>query len=1272
MNINFILTFGNMRSKWEIWIDTGGTFTDCIAQTPEGTIKRAKVLSNSCLRGQIIAAGENRGAYFFSKNWPNCGNIFSNYTIRLPQHPELGPRRVLSADMTSQTLQLDHPFPVQLPVDFEITAHEEAPILAIRLITDTALDQALPPIDLRLGFTKGTNALLERKGAPTALLITQGFGDLLAIGTQQRPDLFQLHIPPPQLLYQEVFEVKERLAADGQVLEAITNEEINRLVDEVKILGFSTIAIALLHSYRNPVHELALGEAFAAAGIRFISLSHALSPSIKLLTRAQTAVVNAYLAPILNDYLDGIQKILLHDNTQASLHIMTSAGGLVKQQHFFPKDSLLSGPAGGIVGATQIAKRLGFGQVLTLDMGGTSTDTARFEGRFDYRFATKINNIELQSPALAIETVAAGGGSICFFADKKLCVGPESAGAFPGPACYGAGGPLTITDVNLLLGKMHPAAMGIPIRLEAAKRALINLQQTILRSTGETYDLLEILQGLETIADEKMADAIRRISVARGFNPAEYPLLSFGGAGGLHACRIAQLLDIDTIILPFDAGLLSAYGMGKASIERMAGQQVLQLWSEAAPALDGWIEALAKKVNASLLSEGFSPAQIEIREVLLFLRFQGQDSALEIPYQSGERVLTDFRADYEKLFGYFPEGRTIELESIRVVGASIGEKIDPIPRRHAQSFPQPHQVEQTPLAAENMQIFDWEKMKPGQAIIGPAVLLQANSTAFIALDWELTIQDNQDALIRKLHLTEHTSATQTHREAVDLELFSNRFTSIAEEMGVQLQRTAFSVNVKERLDFSCALLDPGGRLLVNAPHIPVHLGSLGICARLILEKIRVDPGDVVLTNHPKYGGSHLPDVTLLSGVFTADGELIGYVINRAHHAEIGGKSPGSMPPDATSLEEEGVAFVPTYLVKDGIPQWQKIENQLQYARYPTRALAENLADLHAALASLRTGEQALLNLTQQHGLNKVQAYMQQLQQSAKEALNPILKSLAGKKLSASECLDDGHRIKVAIQVEEKKMIIDFSKTSGPHPNNLNANISIVYSVVIYVLRLLCGKSIPLNDGLMEQVTIILPDESFLHPHFTDDARDCPAVVGGNTEVSQRLTDTLLKAFALVACSQGTMNNFLFGDQSFGYYETIGGGTGAGPGFVGRSAVHQHMTNTKITDPEDLEFRYPVRLHRFAIRSNSGGEGMWNGGDGIIREVEFLRPVQVTILSQHRVEKPYGMEGGSPGKVGKQYLKLQNGQLVPLSGVDSRNLVAGDIIVIETPGGGGWG
>ncbi len=1260
-----------MRAKWDIWIDTGGTFTDCIAQTPEGIIKRAKVLSNSCLRGQLESSGQDRGVYFFSKNWPQSGNIFSTYTIRLPRFPELGPRRVLEMDMSNHQLQLDHPFPVKLPVDFEITAQEEAPILAIRLITNTALDQTLPPIDLRLGFTKGTNALLERKGAPTALLITQGFGDLLAIGTQQRPDLFQLDIPPPQLLYQEVFEVNERLAADGQVLETLSTEEIDRLVGEIQFSGFTTVAVALLHSYRNPIHELLLGKALEDAGIRFISLSHQLSPNIKLLTRAQTAVVNAYLAPILHDYLEGIRRLLLQDNPLASMRIMTSAGGLVASQSFFPKDSLLSGPAGGIVGATQIAQRMGFTQVLTLDMGGTSTDTARFEGRFDYRFSTKINDIELQSPALAIETVAAGGGSICFFADKKLCVGPESAGAFPGPACYGAGGPLTITDVNLLLGKLHPSAMGIPIRLDAAKQALTTLRQNIYRHTQENYDALEILQGLETIADEKMADAIRKISVTRGFNPADYPLLAFGGAGGLHACRIARLLDIDTIILPFDAGLLSAYGMGKARIERMTGVQILQSWDTVAPQLQQWIAEASQTVLNSLITEGFDSIQIEVREILLFLRFKGQDSALEIPYQDLEEILPNFRSKYELLFGYCPADRDIELESIRVVASTIAEPIEPTEKIGAQSFPAPHQLVEAPLSDETIRIFHWEKMQTGEAIVGPAVLIQSNATAYVAAGWELTIQANQDALLHWQGSQEENSA-KTHREAVDLELFSNRFTSIAEEMGVQLQRTAFSVNVKERMDFSCALLDADGRLLVNAPHIPVHLGSLGICARLILEKIKLEPGDVLLTNHPKYGGSHLPDVTLLSGVFTPEGTLIGYVINRAHHAEIGGKRPGSMPPDATTLEEEGVAFIPTYLIKNGTPQWTKIENQLRYASFPTRALAENLADLHAAVASLRTGEQALLQLTQQHGLEKVKTYMQRLQQSARAALTPVLQGLAGTQLRASEALDDGHRIKVAIQVEEQKMTIDFNGTSATHPRNLNANISIVYSVVIYVLRLLCAKSIPLNEGLMEQVEIILPDESFLHPHFVDDPRACPAVVGGNTEVSQRLTDTLLKAFGLVACSQGTMNNFLFGDNTFGYYETIGGGVGAGPGFTGRSAVHQHMTNTKITDPEDLEFRYPVRLHRFAIRHESGGNGVWRGGDGIIREMEFLSPVQFTILSQHRVEAPYGMEGGEAGKTGKQFLKLQNGQIVPLSGIDSRNLAAGERIVIETPGGGGWG
>lgn len=1253
------------KKKWQIWIDTGGTFTDCIAIDPLGKKMRTKVLSSSRLRGRLLEQRSPK-SFRFSQNWrmPRQ-DIFSGYDLMLLGGENIS-NKVVSIDWEAEEIWLEAPLSISGPADFEITAHEEAPILAARLITGTPLDQSLPPLDMRLGSTKGTNALLERKGARVAFLITKGFADLVVIGTQQRPNLFQLDIPEPPVLYEQVFEVEERLNADGRILTPLTDNETERLVSRLRASGCEAVAIALLHAYRNPVHELKISKALQDANIRFVSLSHLLTPSIKIFPRAQTTLVNAYLAPIIHDYLSRIQA---KTGDEASLRVMTSAGGLIAASNFHPKDSLLSGPAGGVVGAARVAGQLGFPRVLTLDMGGTSTDTARYDGTYDYQFTTHIDRIEMISPALSIETVAAGGGSICYFDGNKLSVGPESAGASPGPACYGAGGPLTITDVNLLLGKLDPAAMGIPVNPEQAAEALRQLQHDIEAETGTQYTGLELLRGFEKIADEKMAEAIRRISVAKGFDPKDYALLAFGGAGGLHACRIAELLDIDTILLPLDGGLLSAFGIGHARVERLAEQQILQPLTDFQGNLNQTLKELGQKAISALQQEGFPAEQTEIRDILIYLRFKGQDSPLEINYSREQPLADQFENRYRRLFGHYPENRPIEVESVKVIAATRAPATPPATEKADVSYPEPAKRIPAVSGQRSTAVYFWETLSVGARIEGPAILLNPFSTAFVAEGWQLETASGQNLILRQSK--DQGREAESHKEAIELELFTNRFSAIAEEMGAQLQRTAFSVNIKERLDFSCALLDAEAELLVNAPHIPVHLGSLGICARLILEKLPLKPGDVIITNHPRYGGSHLPDVTLLSGIYTVHEELIGYAINRAHHAEIGGRRPGSMPPDATTLAEEGVAILPAYLVKGGEVQWSAVRELLKTAAFPTRALEENLADINAALASLRTGEQALQALVDIHGLEKVHYYMNALKKTARQALTEALLPLEGKSFKAEEKLDDGHAIKVHIGVENSLISLDFSGSSASHPHNLNANISIVYSAVIYVLRLLCGQEIPLNEGLMQTVDLQLPT-SFLHPDFQDDPRKCPAVVGGNTEVSQRLVDTLLKAFKLAACSQGTMNNFLFGNDRFGYYETIGGGAGAGEGFHGRSGVHQHMTNTRITDPEELEFRYPVRLHRFGLRSGSGGMGRWKGGDGIIREVEFLEPMEMTILSQHRKEAPYGMNGGQPGKTGQQYIIRENGKKETLNGVDSAEVAPGDHIVIETPGGGGWG
>ncbi|RRB07030.1 hydantoinase B/oxoprolinase family protein [Larkinella rosea] len=1239
---------------WQIWIDTGGTFTDGMATDPEGNIHRAKVLSNSSIRGLVWSDNGLK----LDAQWL-ADPIFNGYQVRILETGEIA--TILSLEKSGKLL-LDREIKVESKVTVELFTNEEAPVLATRLLTLTPLDKPFPLLELRLGTTKGTNALLEQKGGRVALIVTRGFKDLLKIGTQQRPHLFQLNIPPAEIVYDTVWELDERMGADGQAVKSISAPTIGDLLGQIQATKPAVIAISLLNSYQNPAHEQQVAEAVRRAGFP-VTVSSEISSAIHYLPRTQTALVDAYLTPVLRTYLDN----LTHQLGGNPVRVMTSGGGLVKAELFRPKDSLLSGPAGGVIGAGQVARVLGVNRTLTLDMGGTSTDVARFDQRVDYQFKTRVGSFELQSPSLAVETVAAGGGSVCWFDGQQLRVGPQSAGASPGPACYGAGGPLTITDVNLLLGRLHPALFGIPVSLEKATAALQLVHQQVERQTGQKLEEDDLLLGFERIANETMSGAIRKISVARGFDPKEYALLVFGGAGGLHGCAVAKLLGIQTLIFPFDGGLLSAYGIGQARVERIASLQVLKPLADIETDLSTWIDELIAKATAELRLDIGEIAPVNVQNVLLFTRLQGQESTIEIPYVAQE-VEVRFRDRYLQLYGHYPANRTIEVESIRVLvnnhtvnqaGIAAIETVD----KAKPSF-----------FAGQIPVYEWEKLSEGDSLEGPALVLNKTSSGFLETGWQMMIDKGRNAVAR--FIGEPQTADEPRLEAAQTELFARRFVAIAEEMGAQLQRTAFSVNVKERLDFSCALLDENAELLVNAPHIPVHLGSLGICTRLVLAKIAIGPGDVVITNHPKYGGSHLPDVTLISGVFTNSGERIGYVVNRAHHAEIGGKVPGSMPPDATRLVEEGVVLEPQYLVKNGIFLWEEVQKRFVETAYPTRALAENRADIEAALASLRSGETALQELVRQYGLPTVRHYMQRLKQAATNSLKPVLHQSNGKTFSAQESLDDGHRICVTISIENQEITFDFTGTSPVHPYNLNANLSILYSAVLYVLRLWCDQDIPLNEGLMAPVSIVLP-ECFLNPVFSDDPAECPAVVGGNTEVSQRLVDTLLKALGLAAGSQGTMNNFLFGrsgeaDRAFGYYETIGGGVGAGPGFAGRSAVHQHMTNTKLTDPEELECRYPVRLHQFAIRTGSGGTGKWPGGDGIVREIEFLEPVQATLLSQHRIEAPYGLEGGEPGQIGQQTLLAVDGSETTLPGIFTRVMQAGERIRIETPGGGGFG
>jgi 5-oxoprolinase (ATP-hydrolysing) len=1270
-----------MIKTFQIAIDTGGTFTDCIATDNFGTEYRCKILSNSSIRGEIIER-ISETKFRIKQSWFLRKDILRNYDFLILG--ESFSAKVLSFDVEKSILEINEKILQSYDnqnISFALTTQEEAPILAARLITETSLSDKFPPISMRIGSTKGTNALLELKGAKTAFFVTKGFKDLLVIGNQARPDIFALNIIRPEPLHDVVVEVDEQIDFEGNVIKSTTGfslysdsnlqaEACGTIVQQLKNQGVESIAVCLKNAYRNDIHERKLKE-ILEKDFKFINISTELSQQIKFLNRAETTVVNAYLSPIISNYLQNIQAQLPNQ----SIHVMTSAGSLVRSENFYPKDSLFSGPAGGVVGAANIAQQANYQKFIAFDMGGTSTDVARFDGEFEYQFSQKIGNAQIFSPSLAIETVAAGGGSICSYDGFKLSVGPESAGAMPGPACYGAGGPLTITDVNLLLGRIDTSQFGIPIYPEKAEEKLLEILQSSKNQTSKE----EILEGFRAIANEKMADTVRKISITKGYSTDDYALVAFGGAGGLHACGMADLLNIKTVLLPKDAGILSAYGISKANIERFAEASILQIFEKSfVNTIENNFEKLRKKVVQQLKSDDVLEENIVFKNHFIYLRFKGQDSSIELEWSDFEGVISSFKEKYVSIFGHWVESRAIEVESLRVIAFECKfdlsnvvkvqnldnveiEEYIPKPSHHVKSF-----VENN---YKSIPVFIRENLKSGAKIAGFALLLDRYSTTVIEKNWEFVLDKNGTGIIQKIENQTHIKLISTESEASQLELFTNRFMSIAENMGVLLQRTALSVNVKERLDFSCALLDAEAELIANAPHIPVHLGSLGVCVRNILQYIPIEKGDVVITNHPKYGGSHLPDITLISSVYSSDNQLIGYVVNRCHHSEIGGIRPASMPPYSTNLAEEGVVIPPMYLVKNGEICWEEIKEVLTKSKYPTRALEENLADLNAALASNRNGELALQKLVSEHGLSKVHFYMKRLKDYSTQKMQLRLQNLGKGIYEAEEFLDDGFNLKVKIEISDNQCVIDFSGSADTHRGNLNANIAIVNSVVVYVLRLLLDEKIPLNDGILKAVRLLIPSQSILNPDFPDNPEDCPAVVGGNVELSQRLTDTLLKAFGIVACSQGTMNNFLFGNKNFGYYETICGGSGAGEGFNGTSGVHTHMTNTRITDAEIMELRYPVYLNRFEIRENSGGEGQYKGGDGIIREVEFLEEVEVSLLRQHQIQKPYGINGGGEGKVGKHLLKKVNGQEIMSNEFTADK---GDTLTIWTPGGGGFG
>ena len=1205
--------------QWRIRVDTGGTFTDAWAIGPDGVERRAKILSDGTLRCRLVAR-DGEGWITDSELVAPDGSLAGWCS---------GAAKVTASRDGARWLKFgDGAREVAAGSIIELSCGDEAPVAVARLLTGTPAGQPLPPVDFRVATTRGTNALLERKGATLAFFTTAGFGDLLVIRDQRRDRLFSLDQPVPEVLPAFTAEIAGRHDAAGHQVVPLDEAALRHAAAEALQAGCTVAAVAFLHSWREPAHELRAGEILRAAGFARVILSSDVAPLIRLLPRAETAVAEAFLTPVMEHFVRRVSEPL----GGSEPWLMTSAGGLVPASRFRPKDSLLSGPAGGLVGAAELARAGGFPKVLTFDMGGTSTDVARIDGPFTWRQEQQIGPARVLAPALKIETVAAGGGSICRWRNGRLEVGPESAGADPGPACYGRGGPLTLTDVNLLLGLMDPARAGIPLD-RAASEARLQQLLTELNEAGESTSAGELLAGLRDIAVETMAEAIRGVSVREGCDPRDFALLAFGGAGPQHACAVAEKLGVDRVLIPADAGLLSAWGLERARRQEQRVKQVLRPFEATADLTDAW-RALADDASVSI-------ACPELRW-LADLRLVGQDSVLTVeaadPGDSTEYLTRAFADEYRKLYGYPPpENRALELVALRVVAEEKSE----------------------PSLTETF---------PADAAPGPVLLQDRFSTCVIPAAWQIRRGNRGTLLLEKSggSVGSVGSVPVTVRSA----LFRSRFEGIVSAMGESLRRTALSTNVKERLDFSCALLDASGRLVASAPHVPVHLGALGVCVREVLRVLDPGPGDVIITNHPGFGGSHLPDVTLIAPVFDGAGERVAFVANRAHHAEIGGKAPGSMPADARFLTEEGVVIAPRLLVRGGVPLFGAVEALLRDAPWPSRRISDNLADLEAQLASIYHGTRAIEGLAAENGGAIVRDELRGILDRSAALMAARLGGLALDQ-GVATTFDDGTPLQLRLTAEAGRMRFDFTGSGGVHPRNLNATPAIVRSAVLFVLRLWLGEDVPLNEGLLEAVEIVIPP-GILSPDFGEDPATAPAVVGGNVETSQRLTDLLLEALGLAANGPGTMNNFLFGDGGFGYYETLAGGSGAGPHHHGSSGRHVHMTNTAITDPELLEHRFPVRLWKYEIRRGSGGAGGHRGGDGMIREVDFLKPLVVSFLTERRAAGPRGLAGGSDGQPGSQTRIHPDGREEVLPGAVTYQAAAGERVVIRTPGGGGWG
>ncbi|MFJ8922257.1 hydantoinase B/oxoprolinase family protein [Streptomyces sp. NPDC102415] len=1201
-----------MTGRWEFWIDRGGTFTDVVGRDPDGRLISRKLLSHDPGRYRDAAVAG----------------------IRLLLG--LGPHDPVPADRVA---------------------------------------------GVKMGTTVATNALLERRGEPTVLVITEGFRDALRIAYQNRPRLFDRRILLPEAVYDRVVEVPERTDARGGIVKALDRAAVAERLRAAAADGMRSAAVVLMHGYRHPEHERAVAEEARAAGFTQVSCSHEVSPLIKLVPRGDTTVVDAYLSPILRRYVDEVAREL----PGIRLMFMQSNGGLREAAHFRGKDAVLSGPAGGVVGMVRTSGQAGHDRVIGFDMGGTSTDVSHYAGEFERELGTQVAGVRMSAPMMSIHTVAAGGGSVLHFDGRRYRVGPDSAGADPGPACYRRGGPLTVTDANVMLGRIRPehfpAVFGPegdqPLDARLVEERFEALAEEVSAAAGDTRTAAEVAAGFLEIAVLNMANAVKKISVQRGRDITRYALTGFGGAGGQHVCAVADALGIDTVLVPPLAGVLSAYGIGLADATAMREQSVEAALDEVAGSrLRGICDGLAERVRAELRADGLPDGAIATRARIL-VRYAGTDASLPVAQSSLAAMAEEFTEAHRTRYG-FTMDKPLVAEAVSVEATGRAGPHTP-PRVGAGAAEGPLR----PLGTVTMFTGDgWRDaglyrratLRAEDTVTGPAIVTEDDATTVVDPGWQATAGPAGHLVLRRSEPRPERRAVGTQVDPVMLEVFNSLFMSIAEQMGVRLENTAHSVNIKERLDFSCALFDADGNLVANAPHIPVHLGSMGESIKEVLRRNRgtLRPGDVHAVNDPYHGGTHLPDVTVVTPVFDepADGQesrLRFLVASRGHHAEIGGITPGSMPAFSRTVDEEGVLFDNWPLVRDGTFRETETRNLLTAAAHPSRDPDTNLADLRAQIAANEKGIAELRRMTDQFGQDVVEAYMGHVQDNAEESVRRIVAGLRDG--SCRYETDNGAviAVKVTVDRDARTAVLDFEGTSPQQPGNFNAPTSVVKAAVLYVFRTLVAEDIPLNSGCLEPLEIRVPEGSMLAPAHP------AATVAGNVETSQAVTGALYAALGVQAEGSGTMNNLTFGNDRVQYYETVASGSGAGDGFDGADAVQTHMTNSRLTDPEILEWRYPVLLESFGVREDSGGPGRWHGGRGVERRIRFLEPVTVALLSSHRRVPPYGMAGGGPGALGEQYVERAGGERVtPLEGCDTAELDTGDVLVLRTPGGGGYG